>query len=108
MLAEFREKWQKELRISPKHTVTPTKANKEIQDEIISTSSDIEEQARKLFLKGVEMERSGKLYEAIQFYRRAVQIVPDIEFRLEPPKITPKEQPPSVEGKYCLSYERFY
>lgn len=29
------------------------------------------------------MERSKKMYEAIQFYRRAVQLVPDIEFRLE-------------------------
>lgn len=29
------------------------------------------------------MERSGKLYEAIQFYKRAVQLVPDIEFRLD-------------------------
>lgn len=29
------------------------------------------------------MERAGKLYEAIQFYRRAVQLVPDIEFRLD-------------------------
>lgn len=28
------------------------------------------------------MEKSGKLYEAIQFYRRAVQLVPDIEFKL--------------------------
>lgn len=35
-----------------------------------------------LFLKGVENEQNGKLYEAIQFYRRAVQLVPDIEFRL--------------------------
>lgn len=35
-----------------------------------------------MFLKGVEMEKSGKLYEAIQFYRRAVQLVPDIEFKL--------------------------
>lgn len=29
------------------------------------------------------MERSGQLYEAIQFYRRAVQLVPDIEFKLD-------------------------
>lgn len=29
------------------------------------------------------MEKSGKLYEAIQFYRRAVQLVPDIEFRID-------------------------
>lgn len=29
------------------------------------------------------MERCGKLYEAIQFYKRAVQLVPDIEIRLD-------------------------
>lgn len=40
-------------------------------------------QAKRLFLRGSELERSGKLYEAIQFYRRAVQLVPDIEFRLD-------------------------
>ena len=31
---------------------------------------------------GVEYENKGKLYEAIQFYRRAVQLVPDIELRI--------------------------
>lgn len=30
----------------------------------------------------MEHEQKGKLYEAIQFYRRAVQLVPDIEFKL--------------------------
>ena len=39
-------------------------------------------QAKNLFLKGIEHEQTGKLYEAIQFYKRAVQLVPDIEFRL--------------------------
>jgi F-box protein 9 len=38
--------------------------------------------AKNLFLQGIENEQSGRLYEAIQFYRRAVQLVPDIEFRL--------------------------
>lgn len=33
-------------------------------------------------MNGVEHEQTGKLYEAIQFYRRAVQLVPDIEFKL--------------------------
>lgn len=33
-------------------------------------------------MNGVEHEQEGKLYEAIQFYRRAVQLVPDIEFKL--------------------------
>ena len=35
-----------------------------------------------MFLQGIENEKSGKLYEAIQFYKKAVQLVPDIEFRL--------------------------
>lgn len=38
--------------------------------------------AKNLFLQGIENEQCGKLYEAIQFYRRAVQLVPDVEFRL--------------------------
>nr|CAI5853652.1 unnamed protein product [Callosobruchus analis] len=42
-----------------------------------------ESRARELFLKGVEMEKASKLYEAIQYYKRAVQLVPDIEFKLE-------------------------
>lgn len=52
-------------------------------------------QAKVLFLKGVEHEQSGKLYEAIQFYRRAVQLVPDIEFKLyeSSKKITRKPRP---------------
>jgi len=39
-------------------------------------------QAKNLFLKGIEYEQSRKFYEAIQFYKRAVQLVPDIEVRL--------------------------
>lgn len=38
-------------------------------------------QATELFNKAVELEQSGCLYEAIQFYRRAMTLVPDIEFR---------------------------
>ena len=50
-------------------------------------SSDIksficEIQAKVLFQMGVENEEKGKLYEAIQYYRRAFQLVPDIEFRM--------------------------
>lgn len=48
-------------------------------------------QAKSLFLKGTEMERGGKLYEAIQYYRRAVQLVPDVEFRLDDSKLKQKE-----------------
>ncbi|XP_021103302.1 F-box only protein 9 isoform X3 [Heterocephalus glaber] len=39
-------------------------------------------QAREFFLKAVEEEQNGALYEAIKFYRRAMQLVPDIEFKI--------------------------
>lgn len=39
-------------------------------------------QAKNLFLKGIEYEERRLFYEAIQFYKRAVLLVPDIEFRL--------------------------
>ncbi|XP_050806761.1 F-box only protein 9 isoform X2 [Gopherus flavomarginatus] len=39
-------------------------------------------QARELFLKAVEQEQNGALYEAIKFYRLAMQLVPDIEFKI--------------------------
>nr|XP_033794182.1 F-box only protein 9 isoform X2 [Geotrypetes seraphini] len=53
--------------------VTDTKAKQEIAKE---------EKARELFLKAAEQEQNGALYEAIKFYRRAMQLVPDIEFKI--------------------------
>ncbi|KAM4694003.1 F-box only protein 9 isoform 2-T2 [Discoglossus pictus] len=41
-----------------------------------------EEKARELFLKAAEEEQNGALYEAIKFYRQAMQLVPDIEFKI--------------------------
>ncbi|MEE6476621.1 hypothetical protein FKM82_011145 [Ascaphus truei] len=41
-----------------------------------------EEKARELFLRAAEQEENGALYEAIKFYRRAMQLVPDIEFKI--------------------------
>ena len=76
VLSSFREKWQKELQISPRKKLVASPARKEIED-------DHEIKAKTYFLNGVEMEKNGKLYEAIQFYRRAVQLVPDIESRID-------------------------
>ncbi|KAJ8942964.1 hypothetical protein NQ318_016739 [Aromia moschata] len=77
-LASFRENWEKELREFPKRQ---SMLNNRVQER--EQNDDHENNARILFLKGIELEKAGKLYEAIQFYRRAVQIVPDIEFRLD-------------------------
>ena len=38
--------------------------------------------ARDLFLAGVELEGAGELFSAVQKYKRAVQMVPDIEHRV--------------------------
>lgn len=100
-LTYFREKWHKELRVQPK-TIKQSVSKEERsrnETDIDPTGTDEESRARMLFYKGIEMEKSGKLYEAIQFYRKAVQIVPDIEFKLDyrPKHINVKnERPPEV------------
>ncbi|XP_058799475.1 F-box only protein 9 [Phymastichus coffea] len=89
----FREQWQRELKISPKHTPKALTKKPQVldgiasdvknrEDRLKSEEISVEAKAKNLFLQGIENEQSGKLYEAIQFYRRAVQLVPDIEFRL--------------------------
>uniref|UniRef100_A0A1B6H0D2 Uncharacterized protein n=1 Tax=Cuerna arida TaxID=1464854 RepID=A0A1B6H0D2_9HEMI len=79
-LANFRAEWRKELKSSPVSQNPVSSLSPSIST--TEESETDEEKARQLFLKGVENEQLGKLYEAIQFYRRAVQLVPDIEFRL--------------------------
>ena len=46
---------------------------------VILSEEEKEKKAKVLFSKGVELERSGKLYESIQQYKKAMQLVPDIE-----------------------------
>ncbi|KAI5630945.1 hypothetical protein NE865_16343 [Phthorimaea operculella] len=84
-LSVFRSQWQRELGSTPSpqrvvqpQPVTETQQNKDDDDE---PQTD-EEKAKQLFLRGVEFERGGKLYEAIQHYKRAMQILPDVETRL--------------------------
>lgn len=48
----------------------------------VPTSGTVEEQARRWFLQGVGFERHGDLYDAVRCYRKAVQLVPDIEYRI--------------------------
>lgn len=39
-------------------------------------------QAENLYLKGAELERNNNYYDAIRYYRRALQLVPDIETKV--------------------------
>ncbi|XP_071336909.1 F-box only protein 9 [Trachinotus anak] len=41
-----------------------------------------EEKATELFLRAVQEEQNGAVYEAIKFYRMSMQLVPDIEFKI--------------------------
>lgn len=59
-------------------------------------------QAESLFMQGVELEKKGKVFEAMRMYRRAVHIDPDIEFKMyEKSKTTTKTESaaPNVQGK---------
>lgn len=57
-----------------------------------------------MFLKGVQYEQDGKLYEAVKFYRQAVQLVPDIEFRLYEMSKAKTQQAQPVEGNFLSHY----
>ncbi|KAL3889023.1 hypothetical protein ACJMK2_001381, partial [Sinanodonta woodiana] len=50
--------------------------------------------ARKFFMMGSSAEEAGSLYEAILYYRKAMQMVPDIEFRMStrPKNISPRDR----------------
>lgn len=81
-LTSFREQWQRELEISPKRDQSKMQSAKAVKVDVSNDEESIESKAKSLFLKGIEYEERRKFYEAIQFYKRAVLLVPDIEFRL--------------------------
>lgn len=78
-LDNFRCQWKREIELSPR------KENRKSSSFPAQSEDDaesIEERARNFFLCGVQAERNGKLQDAISLYRRAIQLVPDIEFRI--------------------------
>ncbi|XP_023305405.2 F-box only protein 9 [Lucilia cuprina] len=96
-LDDFRNNWQRELqqKQQPKPNTNEETAEQQpplTADELQETADVIaplvndeqaEQQAlaKNLFHKAVELEQSGKVYDAIPFYRKAVQIEPNIEFK---------------------------
>ncbi|KXJ29333.1 F-box only protein 9 [Exaiptasia diaphana] len=52
----------------------------------------IEEKAEKFYLKGVASEKNGFVYEAMLYYRKAVQLVPDIESRIKDFSVSSDEE----------------
>lgn len=75
-LDEFRTKWKTEIQ-------QRTVYGHVLQDKQQQEPIDHEEQAKHFFQRATELEREGKLYDAIKYYRAAMQLVPDIEFRMD-------------------------
>ncbi|XP_006826104.1 F-box only protein 9-like [Saccoglossus kowalevskii] len=84
-LTNFRQQWQAELigssnRASTDNARTGRRSRNNSQNE---DPEILEKEAKYLFLQGVNAEKNGTLYEAIRYYRQAVQLVPDIEFKIK-------------------------
>lgn len=77
-LSAFRAKWMSELQPSSggQRSFSRTAELRRRQE------TAKEEKARELFLKAVEEEQNGAVYEAIKYYKSAMQLVPDIEFKI--------------------------
>ncbi|KAK6168239.1 hypothetical protein SNE40_022107 [Patella caerulea] len=94
-LDQFREQWQQELSKNKGQVSN----NQALKPKFVS----IEEEATSLFIQGAQAEQNGELYVAIGFYKKAIQLVPDIESRIDFRKMrTPRDRQDSecsVESK---------
>ncbi|XP_040205755.1 F-box only protein 9 isoform X1 [Rana temporaria] len=88
-LQVFRACWMSELTPGGSSSGAETQSSKVLRGSVGKVSDTKskhelakEEMARELFLKAAEREQNGALYEAIKFYRQAMQLVPDIEFKI--------------------------
>uniref|UniRef100_A0A8D0A2L3 F-box only protein n=1 Tax=Sander lucioperca TaxID=283035 RepID=A0A8D0A2L3_SANLU len=80
-LNAFRDQWMSELKPS---SGASGLSGRLLRAKGLKRTQDIarEEKATELFLRAVQEEQNGAVYEAIKFYRMAVQLVPDIEFKI--------------------------
>ncbi|CAO1434550.1 unnamed protein product [Diamesa serratosioi] len=65
-LDNFRKGWLQELNTNSSNVVL---------------SPEVEKEATEYFRQGIALEQQGKVFEALPFYRKAVNLVPDIEYR---------------------------
>ncbi|KAJ3610646.1 hypothetical protein NHX12_022738 [Muraenolepis orangiensis] len=81
VLHAFRAQWMSELNPNVGEAGY-SKCSERAADLRRAQEAAREGRARELFLKAVEEEQNGAVYEAIKYYRRAMQLVPDIEFKI--------------------------
>ncbi|XP_017139970.1 F-box only protein 9 [Drosophila miranda] len=79
-LDTFRESWQRELQVQAE--LTQVDAGSTVPGHGHASEADLlQAKAESLYRTAVQLEQRGKVYDAIPFYRKATQIVPDIEFK---------------------------
>ncbi|XP_037321413.1 F-box only protein 9 [Pungitius pungitius] len=80
-LNTFRTQWMSELTLC---SGASDLSGRLLRAKGLKRTQDIarEEKATELFLRAVQEEQNGAVYEAIKFYRMAMQLVPDIEFKI--------------------------
>ncbi|XP_076034356.1 F-box only protein 9 isoform X1 [Oratosquilla oratoria] len=117
LLDSFREEWKRELEGSPGRgartpsqdavvtTSKPDTRRADRQKEDTQSQQDLEHKASELFNQGVELEQGGRLYEAIRYYRRAVNLVPDIEFKVHWKNIKEKAERTWGVNEECVEEE---
>lgn len=94
-LSAFRAQWMSELLPSAGCRVVKGRSH---ASELQRRQEAQEEKARELFLRAVDEEENGSVYEAIKYYRRAMQIVPDIEFRINYTRSPDPDEEGNLEG----------
>lgn len=74
-LEQFRIQWRKEMR-------GDSEDGTEGRSDAILKEKETEQEALFLYRQGVREEKRGNMYSAVMMYRRAMQLVPDIESRV--------------------------
>jgi len=75
-LEQFRIQWRKEMRGSE------DEGSPNGRDEAVHQEKEKEQEALFLYRQGVREEKRGNMYSAVMMYRRAMQLIPDIESRV--------------------------
>ncbi|KAK0053938.1 F-box only protein 9 [Biomphalaria pfeifferi] len=84
-LEVFRQQWHNELQqqLNPRSRgQSPRENQNETAHAKSNQNSNLENEASAYFMQGMQAEDDGLLTEAIYYYRKALQLVPDIESRI--------------------------
>lgn len=84
-LVDFRKQWKAELTSKEAGETGKSRGRRRTKSSssLGDGSSTLDDKAYNLFMQGVGAEKNGHMFEAIKFYRQAMQLVPDIESKIQ-------------------------